>query len=70
MSEPVNQLHRTLRVLSLQDLQSAIAFAQKVISIQGYDTIAADPGMRAWVEENKPALKLLSDARRKAYDPE
>lgn len=69
MTDPVNQLHHTLRVLSQEDatLQRAISWVHHLIGLRGYDTVKADPGMEAWVMENKHTLGRIAAARRAAY---
>ncbi len=70
VTEPVNQLHKTLRTLTEQDpsCERAIAWASSVIQLRGYDTVRSDPGMVAWVMENEDHLKVISAARRAAYN--
>lgn len=70
MTEPVNQLHRTLRALSEEDatLQRAIAFLSGVIRLQTYATVQADPGVRAWFKEHWDLLADISAKRRAAYE--
>lgn len=69
MTEPVNQFHKTLRVLTDEDpsLQRAITWVHQMIGLKGYDSVRNDPGMFAWVIENEVLLKHISDARRAAY---
>lgn len=69
---PVNQLHRTLRILTEQDpsCQRAVAWLANLITTQGHEALRKDPGMQAWVMENKHVLKPIADARRRAYAEE
>lgn len=66
MTEPVNQFHQTLRVLTLDDptFERAIAFGEETIRLRGYAAVRNDPGMVAWVMENVATLKPIADARR------
>lgn len=69
-TEPVNQLHRTLRQLTVTDptCQQSVAWVFNLIKHFGYQQIRSDPGIVAWVMENEHVLKQISDARRAAYD--
>jgi len=69
VTEPINQLHKTLRALTEQDpsCERAIAWASSVIQLRGYATVMQDPGMAAWIAENQNHLKVIADARRAAY---
>jgi hypothetical protein len=60
---PVNQVHRTLRLLSEEDpsLALAVAWADSLIDRFGYEPVFLDPGMRAWVGENRVKLKKMAD---------
>jgi hypothetical protein len=69
IGNPVNQMHRTLRVLTEQDptCQRAIAWTAQLIAKQGHDAIRNNPGLQAWIMENEHVLKPIADARRAAY---
>jgi hypothetical protein len=70
VTEAVNQLHKTLRVLSHEDgtLQRAISFLHGCIKLQTHDTIKADPGVQAWFAEHMDALAEIARKRRAAYE--
>jgi hypothetical protein len=50
----VNELHAVLRKLSIDD---AIAFVAAQIPSRGYDVVKNDPGVYAWVMENRATLE-------------
>lgn len=54
LTPPVNDLHATLRLLNVDD---AIALVAAQIPTRGYDVVRTDPGVYAWVMENKPVLE-------------
>jgi hypothetical protein len=56
---PVNDLHKALRIHTEQDptCETALAFAQGVINVRGYDAVKSDPGMYAWIMENSKVLR-------------
>lgn len=55
MTPSVNQLHTILRAMPLDE---AIKHVRIEIKMRGYDVVKADPGIRAWVEENHVHLGL------------
>ena len=57
MTEPVNELHATLRQ---SDVHDGIALLWVEINKRGYDVVKADPGVQAWVMENKDALSPMA----------
>lgn len=54
MTPAVNELHATLRLLSIDD---GIALIAAQIPKQGYDVVKTNPGVYAWVMENKAVLE-------------
>lgn len=62
MSVPaVNQLHHELRVLTTgQGIHAAIARVFLEIEQHGHGAVKADPGVHAWVMENRSALEPIA----------
>lgn len=58
MTPPVNQFHEALRRLCLED---AITVIRVEITKRGYDVVKNDPGVYAWVMENRAALAPLAN---------
>lgn len=50
---PVNELHAVLRKLGIDD---AIALIAAQIPTRGHDIVKSDPGVYAWVMENRAVL--------------
>lgn len=57
MTPPVNTLHQRLRELPLQ---AAIDHVRNEIILHGHETVKADPGVYAWVMENRSVLTRLA----------
>lgn len=54
---PVNELHAVLRQLSVDD---AIALIAAQIPKRGHDIVKNDPGVYAWVMENRATLSTIA----------
>ena len=66
VTEPVNDLHKVLRTLSATNptLDQPIQLVFGAIKQHGYNAIRNDPGVRAWVSENRAALLEILVAKR------
>lgn len=53
MTLPVNELHATLRQ---SDVHDGITLIWVEINKRGYDVVKRDPGVQAWVMENRQVL--------------
>jgi hypothetical protein len=65
-SAPVNDTHRKLREYD-RDLDAGISFIAGMIAQLGYYPVRNDPGVRAWILENRHCLKPIADQRRTMF---
>lgn len=60
----MNAFHERLRALSNPpEFAAAISFTERMIAECGYEVVKRNPGMRAWVNENREALSIIAKAR-------
>lgn len=57
ITPPVNKLHEILRAMPLPRAIEHIRFE---ITLRGHETVKADPGVFAWVNEHRSALGALA----------
>lgn len=57
MTPPVNEFHAKLRDGNVHDGILLIKFE---INVRGYDVVKSDPGVQAWVMENRSVLEPMA----------